>query len=93
MDLHEKVSLGAKNTVHEKVSLSAKNTVDYIEAKDKESFLTGVKVATLLMNDEHEKAINDLHKMMSYYKSEYEHSNNDLRTISRILHSHSPYED
>jgi hypothetical protein len=79
--------------LHEKVSLNTKNTIGYIEACDKESFLTGVKVATSLMCDEHEKVINDLHKTMSYYKSEYKKLSKDLTTISRILHIHSPHED
>lgn len=67
---------------------AAKRTIGYSEAKDRESFMTGVSVAISIMEAEYESVVEQLRIQRDMHKSESENYKTDLHTLATIINNY-----
>lgn len=69
----------------------SKDTLGYVEAKDKESFMTGLGVAISIYENLHQEETKRLTHVAEFYKKAYENTVEDFKTIRRIFANYEPY--
>ncbi len=73
----------------ERLEAEIKNTVGYLEAQNKRSFEVGVQVAISKVADYYKQQILLLEQQLEYFKAQSITFENDLRTMSRIIHQYN----
>lgn len=73
----------------EELANQAKHTIGYLEAKDKESFMTGVGVAISLIERDYELEINGFRNHIKNLNSIAGSYENDLKTLASIVKRYS----
>jgi len=67
------------------IELESKETIGYLEAENKESFMVGVSVAFSKAKEHYDKEIETLKRQVEGYRSSYENTKNDLKTLASII--------
>ena len=68
---------------------SIKSTVGYSEVENKESFMVGANVAFSIAEKLYAPEIENLRRKMATYKSAYENTKKDLKTVSSIINRYA----
>jgi hypothetical protein len=71
------------------LTAEVKDTLGYSESKDKESFMTGAYVAIYKTRQHYSTEIEQLKTQINSYKSMYEETSKDLKTIASIIRQYS----
>lgn len=64
-------------------------SVGYLEAKNKESFLVGARVAFSKTEEHFEKETESLKRELLHYKTQYAIATSDLKTLASIITRYS----